>query len=182
MKALTLTQPWATLVAIGAKRYETRSWSTPYRGPLAIHAGKGLGPVGGQRGLRALCGREPFREVLTEAGYADPRDLARGVIVATCELVGCFAVEIVADVAASFTDIPDPAEHEEAFGDYSAGRSALALANVQGCLTGPVRGALGLWRPPCLSTNPHAEAFCELEPGHDGLHRAGEHTWNWGDS
>lgn len=40
MRCLTLTQPWATLVAIGAKRIETRSWSTSYRGPLAIHAGK----------------------------------------------------------------------------------------------------------------------------------------------
>ena len=42
MKALTLTQPWASLVAIGAKRIETRSWSTPYRGLLAIHAAKGF--------------------------------------------------------------------------------------------------------------------------------------------
>src|SRR5690348_17556570 len=42
MKALTLTQPWASLVAIGAKRIETRSWSTSYRGPLAIHAAKGF--------------------------------------------------------------------------------------------------------------------------------------------
>ena len=42
MKVLTLTQPWATLVAIGAKRIETRSWSTKYRGPLAIHAAKGF--------------------------------------------------------------------------------------------------------------------------------------------
>src|SRR6202030_2406661 len=40
MKALTLTQPWATLVAIGAKRIETRSWPTLYRGPLAIYAAK----------------------------------------------------------------------------------------------------------------------------------------------
>lgn len=38
MKALTLWQPWASLVALGAKRIETRSWSTTYRGPLAIHA------------------------------------------------------------------------------------------------------------------------------------------------
>jgi hypothetical protein len=29
LKALTLTQPWATLVALGAKRYETRSSCTP---------------------------------------------------------------------------------------------------------------------------------------------------------
>lgn len=40
MKALTLWQPWASLVALGIKTIETRSWSTQYRGPLAIHAAK----------------------------------------------------------------------------------------------------------------------------------------------
>ena len=39
MKALTLHQPWASLVALGVKTIETRSWKTDYRGPLAIHAG-----------------------------------------------------------------------------------------------------------------------------------------------
>jgi len=41
MKALTLTQPWATLVILGVKRIETRGWATPYRGRIAIHAAKG---------------------------------------------------------------------------------------------------------------------------------------------
>lgn len=40
MRALTIRQPWATLIARGAKTIETRSWSTKYRGPLAIHAGQ----------------------------------------------------------------------------------------------------------------------------------------------
>jgi hypothetical protein len=40
VKALTLWQPWASLVALGVKSIETRSWSTSYRGPLAIHASK----------------------------------------------------------------------------------------------------------------------------------------------
>lgn len=40
MKALTLHQPWASLIAVGAKTIETRSWSTSHRGALAIHAGK----------------------------------------------------------------------------------------------------------------------------------------------
>ena len=40
MKALTLWQPWASLIAVGAKTIETRSWSTAYRGPLLIHAAK----------------------------------------------------------------------------------------------------------------------------------------------
>ena len=40
MKAITIWQPYATLIACGLKRYETRGWSTNYRGPLVIHAAK----------------------------------------------------------------------------------------------------------------------------------------------
>ena len=40
MKALTVRQPWASLIAAGVKTIETRSWATSFRGPLAIHAGK----------------------------------------------------------------------------------------------------------------------------------------------
>ena len=40
MKMLTLHQPWASLVALGIKTIETRSWRTGYRGPLAIQAAK----------------------------------------------------------------------------------------------------------------------------------------------
>lgn len=45
MKALTLHQPWASLVALGVKTIETRSWATRYRGPLAIHAGATRPPL-----------------------------------------------------------------------------------------------------------------------------------------
>ena len=38
-KALTIKQPWASAVAFAGKDIENRSWQTPYRGPLAIHAG-----------------------------------------------------------------------------------------------------------------------------------------------
>ena len=40
MRAFTLTQPWASLIAIGLKMHETRSWRTSYRGPLLIHASR----------------------------------------------------------------------------------------------------------------------------------------------
>jgi hypothetical protein len=40
MKALTICQPYAHLVVRGEKLVENRRWSTRYRGPLAIHAGK----------------------------------------------------------------------------------------------------------------------------------------------
>ena len=42
MKALTIKQPWATLIIQGDKRFEFRSWQTKYRGDLLIHAGKGI--------------------------------------------------------------------------------------------------------------------------------------------
>ena len=38
MKALSVKQPWAGLIALGAKTLEVRSWKTSYRGPLVICA------------------------------------------------------------------------------------------------------------------------------------------------
>ena len=42
MKALTVKQPWATLISEGIKKYEFRSWKTNYRGKILIHAGAGI--------------------------------------------------------------------------------------------------------------------------------------------
>lgn len=41
MKALTVHQPYASLIARGEKWVENRTWQTSHRGFLAIHAGKG---------------------------------------------------------------------------------------------------------------------------------------------
>src|SRR5215212_7218280 len=51
MKVLSLLQPWASLVVMGLKKIETRSWQTSYRGELLIHAS--LGKTGG------LIAKEP---------------------------------------------------------------------------------------------------------------------------
>lgn len=40
MKAISLWQPWATLMALGLKTVETRHWATSYRGILVITAAK----------------------------------------------------------------------------------------------------------------------------------------------
>jgi hypothetical protein len=147
MKALTLTQPYATLVAIGAKRIETRSWSTRYRGPLAIHAGKGLGPVGGERGLVALCQNGVFAQALKG------RTLPRGVIVANCTLVDVVPVEDVLcrvqirprdyDTGYYLWSVDDS---ERAFGDYTPGRYAWLLADVRPVDPPiPATGRQGLW-------------------------------------
>ena len=39
MKALTIKEPWASLIINGYKKYEFRSWKTNYRGKVLIHAG-----------------------------------------------------------------------------------------------------------------------------------------------
>lgn len=46
IKALSLWQPWASLLAAGVKRIETRGWPTGHRGLLLIHAGKHRSDVG----------------------------------------------------------------------------------------------------------------------------------------
>ena len=39
MKALTIKQPWASLIVNDIKHYEFRSWKTNYRGKIYIHSG-----------------------------------------------------------------------------------------------------------------------------------------------
>ena len=52
MHAITLHQPWASLIALGIKTVETRSWPAPARlvgRTIAIHAGKRVGQRAGRR-------------------------------------------------------------------------------------------------------------------------------------
>lgn len=42
MKALSIRQPWAWLIANGHKDIENRSWPTRFRGPVLVHASKGM--------------------------------------------------------------------------------------------------------------------------------------------
>lgn len=150
MKILTLTEPWATLVRIGAKRIETRSWMPHYHGPLAIHAAKTF-PVW----TRDLCATAPFREALATAGVHSWRDLepTLGCILATCEL---YEVRPTPAHITLFAAAPDCATwtdelsvQEYAFGDYSPGRYGLFLRSVAPLeRVIPATGALGLWEYP----------------------------------
>ncbi len=124
MKALTVMQPWATLVALGAKRIETRSWSTSYRGPLAIHASSRI-----SREAAVICREPPFREALAAGGYGEESGSA----------INPFGLPLITRAHA-------PAEQERSFGDYTPGRFAWLLDQVRR-LPEPVaaKGALGLW-------------------------------------
>lgn len=85
---LTLSQPWATLVALGVKTIETRSWQTPYRGPLAIGAAKTRPAtyamqVGDYRSAPLHDGRWS----LVRYGDGPVATMPFGAIVAVCQLV-----------------------------------------------------------------------------------------------
>lgn len=82
MRTLSIRQPWAWLIVNGHKDIENRNWSTVYRGPLLLHAGK-------------LMGKRYHTEVSEwvqyEFGIDLPAfdDLPRGGIVGTATLVDC---------------------------------------------------------------------------------------------
>lgn len=147
MKALTLTQPWASLVAFGYKHIETRSWKTNYRGPLAIHAAKGF-PLN----AKDLCVSYMVRHALgphfggTNCGTL-AEQMPLGAVVATCELVDCLPTVSVGCLAGVFEDYPDlDTEVERAFGNYESNRFGWVLENVKRTIAPvPVKGALGLW-------------------------------------
>lgn len=146
MKALTLTQPWATLVAKGEKKIETRSWNTNYRGPLAVHAAKGFPDW-----AKKMCYSKYFISSLFDDFDGQWQWLPTAKIVATCELVHVVRI----DEAISFPACRSIAwnkqiwaldEKERTFGDYAVGRYAWLLSNIV-ALPKPVpaKGALSLW-------------------------------------
>lgn len=84
MKAITLWQPWASLLACGVIEYETRSWSTKYCGPMAIHA----------------AASEPKNFVYQMSstinsilGADNTIDYPRGAIIATANLIACHEIK-----------------------------------------------------------------------------------------
>ena len=162
MKALTLWEPWATLIALGVKRYETRSWGTKYRGPLAIHAAKRRP----EKGFRMEFSRpaksdshiaRPIMDSVcvdaehiwapaitwsdgsTTAALEESVLLTFGAVVCTCELTGCRQMS-AGDVAHA------KATGEFEVGGWEVGRWAWKIEKVKR-LAPPVsaKGSQGFW-------------------------------------
>jgi hypothetical protein len=153
MKILSLQQPWATLVVLGAKRYETRSWQTAHRGLLAIHASGRFTPAG-----LALCRAEPVRTLLYQAGCPDADSLPLAAVLGVVEVVRCVHVEELAGLAPL----------DLALGDFTPGRWAWQLTRPRRLATPlPYRGRLGVFDGPDL---PAELLSCPLthsgEPSH----------------
>jgi len=151
VRALTLTQPWATLIALGEKRVETRSWPINQPETIAIHAAKGLAePVCNEDGLRSYIAAEPFDVALARHEIVVAEQLPRAAIVATVDVIACVPTQ---DLDAALLELPairrhgfELAEFEREFGNYSPGRWAWLLANVTPFDPPvPARGHQKLW-------------------------------------
>lgn len=121
MKALTLWQPYASAIAVGLKKYETRSWKTSYRGPLVIHAS-----------VKPLT--KEYKLLANQ--YDIP--IVYGKIVAIAELTDC---QIMTQ---ELIDIQSQVEIN--LGDWRVGRYAWKLKNIR--LLKPhtkIAGHQGLW-------------------------------------
>lgn len=131
MKAVSLLQPWASLVVMGFKTIETRSWQTRYRGELLIHAS--LGKKGS-----LLCTQLPFNKYIR-----DFNRLPFGAIIGSVTLQDILPVEMLGLSSCSLAELT---LEEKAFGDYTKGRYAWLLSNpipLQQPLA--VKGALHVW-------------------------------------
>lgn len=143
MKAITIKQPWASLIALGEKKFETRSWQTQYRGPISIHAGKTID--------REACNDFSIVATLLKHGIKSHNDLPVGVVLAKANLVECH--KVTADYYSMYeeekagTDKGLSIEGEEWwFGDYTEGRYAWELTDLR-VLPHPLqaKGKLSLW-------------------------------------
>lgn len=141
MKAISLHQPWASLIALGAKQIETRSWRPPdalYGQRIAIHAAKRW-----TEEQQILCLKDPFDCCLKAGGYRArtvDRGLPFGAIVATAMLTGWIGSE---DVYASHTPQKQDSgfewngarvyayPYEFAFGNLHRGRCAWLLSDIK---------------------------------------------------
>lgn len=126
VKAITICQPYAELIARRAKRVENREWPTNYRGDLLIHAGKS----------RAWLGGDTDEDLFEDYD----RHIEFGAIVAKANLVACLHIERIArgDYDSQF---PWLREHEHTNGTW-----CWVLADVERLPKAiPWRGAQGLW-------------------------------------
>jgi len=149
MKVISLLQPWATLVVIGAKKIETRSWNTNYRGPLLIHASQ---KWSGEQN-RIACS-PPFYAHLLAAGFIGGRSahkcgLPLGAIIGQVDVANtvCFTGNDKGWGTAWGLGVEWPlTEQEKIFGDYSPGRYGWLLSDpVQFDEPIPAKGQRMLW-------------------------------------
>lgn len=137
MKALSLLQPWATLWMLGIKEFETRSWMTKHRGPLAIHASAASDPEG-----RLLYESAPIQALVRARVLPQYFALLpKGCLIGQLNIVGFYPIDELF--------IKQTALIEILLGNYKSGRCAW-MAEHRICYPEPIKckGSLGVWEIP----------------------------------
>ena len=139
MKAITLWQPWVTLIALGYKQYETRHWRTNYRGKLAIHAAKR--PVKDCE----LCAIADNSQGSISFDRLKDIEYPLGAIVCIAQLAKCEHMAYNTKLE-GYIDINSVSNEEKSVGVWEYGRFAWKLDNVVK-LKQPVycKGSQGFW-------------------------------------
>ena len=143
---ISILQPFASLVVMGAKKIETRSWNTEFRGELYIHAslGKDYGPE--KLSCRELCYKEPFKQFIN-CGLAYDK-LPFGKIIGKVNMVGTFAMnDAMLGKGVTFKNqIWEFSNEELSFGDFSCDRHGWLFSNpVQFAYPIQAKGKQGFW-------------------------------------
>jgi len=126
MKVLTLREPWASLIGEKIKKIETRSWSTNYRGELFIHAGLTTIPKNNERMNRLA------KELSGSFHY--------GTIFVKCNLADCILID---EQFANHIKETDYLCYD--CGDYTPGRYAWVLDNIEYIEPIQATGRLSIW-------------------------------------
>lgn len=136
MKALSIWQPWASLIISGQKKIETRSWPAPHsiRGQrIAIASTRTM-----RAEQRQAAAEDAFRLHYAATGLPDLEDLPMGCVLGAVKVEGCRVID------PEF--MQELNEQEDAFGWYEPGRFAWFLTDPEPLgLPVAVRGAQGLW-------------------------------------
>jgi activating signal cointegrator 1 len=151
MKIITLWQPYATLIAMGLKDYETRHWVTNYRGPLLIHAAKRkMSYDEKQTWDNAIAIARKVGCFLPPNQVPFPEQLPYGAVVAIAELKDCQMMQCRNGTGE--IDSHYPSELEQAVGFWQDGRYAWELGDVERLVEPiPAKGMQGLFNaPPAL--------------------------------
>ncbi len=153
MKAISLWQPWASLMEVGAKTIETRGWKTQYTGDLLICSTKSglkkrefeklLMKWEFQEGLSKSYGRRDNYGLIINWPGVEIEDLPLGIALCVVKLEGC----IKTDKLISDNCVPTRYDYslEKEFGDYSSGRFAWITTNLRPIKPFPVVGQQGLF-------------------------------------
>ena len=137
MKVLSMKQPWASLFVLREAQYETRTWRTTYRGPLAIHTSKQVD--------KAVCSHKAIKALLGKHGYTVDT-LPTGQIIATCQLINCLKVTDNQSTWALLENGVIVSENSYFLGDFNEGNYAWEVQNMTLLDQSiPAIGHLGLW-------------------------------------